>query len=336
MRIDCKHVWEHISAYIDGEVDADLRADIDRHLETCEICSAVLDSTRNVVILVADDRVFELPAGFSDRLHARIERELEKPGGMRSSRSTAVSRNSAGRRRSRFCEPWDGSRFPAQPGSGLRWPEPPAAAQTVSLRAEFAPPPLCGGPVAQMANPGQHREIQQGANRRHNQHGNANSVLMPSLCWRIDTAGRCQCRKSDRHANPADRQNRGTQALQKSNIALVQPIVRSCLTLIQKPRGSHFSPCGSFILLLNLHMKCPRLSERSSRLDARQPQTKAAHARGQSKCPPGPFIRKGDRCKEFHFHLAPFPCNLSRMPALLECVHTDCAASELPNGCRAC
>jgi hypothetical protein len=59
-------------------VDAPLRADIDRHLETCEICSAVLDSTRNVVILVADNRVFELPAGFSNRLHARIERELEE------------------------------------------------------------------------------------------------------------------------------------------------------------------------------------------------------------------------------------------------------------------
>ena len=81
MRIDCKHVWEHISAYIDGEVDASLRAEIDRHLETCEICSAVLDSTRNVVILVADERVFELPAGFSERLHARIDRELEAPGG---------------------------------------------------------------------------------------------------------------------------------------------------------------------------------------------------------------------------------------------------------------
>jgi predicted anti-sigma-YlaC factor YlaD len=77
MRIDCKHVWEHISAYIDGEVDAVLRADIDRHLENCEICSAVLDSTRNVVILVGDERVFELPAGFSDRLHERLHRELE-------------------------------------------------------------------------------------------------------------------------------------------------------------------------------------------------------------------------------------------------------------------
>lgn len=76
MRIDCKHVWEYISAYIDGEVDAVLRAEIDRHLETCELCSAILDSTRNVVVLIADDRVFELPAGYSDRLHARMDREL--------------------------------------------------------------------------------------------------------------------------------------------------------------------------------------------------------------------------------------------------------------------
>jgi anti-sigma factor (TIGR02949 family) len=80
MRIDCKHVWEHISAYIDGEVDAELRAEIDRHLETCEICSAVLDSTRNVVVLVADGRAFEVPAGFSERLHARLEKELELTG----------------------------------------------------------------------------------------------------------------------------------------------------------------------------------------------------------------------------------------------------------------
>jgi predicted anti-sigma-YlaC factor YlaD len=78
MRIDCKHVWQHISAYIEGEVDAFLRAEIDLHLETCQICSAVLDSTRNLVILVADDRVFELPAGFSARLHQRLEKELEE------------------------------------------------------------------------------------------------------------------------------------------------------------------------------------------------------------------------------------------------------------------
>jgi anti-sigma factor RsiW len=73
MKIDCRHVWDHISAYIDGDVDAELRAEIDRHLEHCEICSAVLDSTRNLVVLVADERVFEIPLGFSERLHRRLD-----------------------------------------------------------------------------------------------------------------------------------------------------------------------------------------------------------------------------------------------------------------------
>jgi anti-sigma factor RsiW len=77
MKIDCKHVWEHISAYIDGDVDAELRAEIDRHLEHCEVCSAVLDSTRNVVVLMADDRIFELPVGFSERLHRHLDLVLQ-------------------------------------------------------------------------------------------------------------------------------------------------------------------------------------------------------------------------------------------------------------------
>jgi len=73
MKIDCRHVWDHISAYIDGDVDASLRAEIDRHLEHCEICSAVLDSTRNLIVLIADERVFEIPSGFSERLHLRLD-----------------------------------------------------------------------------------------------------------------------------------------------------------------------------------------------------------------------------------------------------------------------
>lgn len=76
MKLDCKHVWEHISAYIDNTVDAQLREDIERHLEHCEICSAILDSTRNILILTADDRTFELPVGYSERLHERLAEEL--------------------------------------------------------------------------------------------------------------------------------------------------------------------------------------------------------------------------------------------------------------------
>lgn len=82
MKLECKHVWEHISEFIDGRVDAQLRAEIEKHLEHCEICSAILDSTRNILILTADDRTFELPVGFSERLHKRLKEEIEgaEPG----------------------------------------------------------------------------------------------------------------------------------------------------------------------------------------------------------------------------------------------------------------
>jgi len=78
MKLDCKHVWEYISEYIDKTVDAELRKDIELHLEHCEICSAVLDSTRNILILTADDRTFELPVGYSKRLHECLKQEIEK------------------------------------------------------------------------------------------------------------------------------------------------------------------------------------------------------------------------------------------------------------------
>jgi len=76
MVIECKHVWNYISEYLDGALPEETRDTVQRHLEHCEICSAILDSTRNIIILTADDRVFELPVGFSERLHARIDSEL--------------------------------------------------------------------------------------------------------------------------------------------------------------------------------------------------------------------------------------------------------------------
>ena len=66
----------HISGYLDGTLDAEVLAQVQNHLEHCEICSAILDSTRNILILIADDRVYELPLGFSERLHARLDEEL--------------------------------------------------------------------------------------------------------------------------------------------------------------------------------------------------------------------------------------------------------------------
>ena len=82
MTLECKQVWEHVSEYLDRQLDPQLLNDIEKHLENCEVCSAILDSTRNILILTADNRTYELPVGYSERLHARLEkaiREKAKP-----------------------------------------------------------------------------------------------------------------------------------------------------------------------------------------------------------------------------------------------------------------
>jgi anti-sigma factor RsiW len=76
IEISCLHVWREISNYIDGEIHPELRRRMEEHFKGCEHCSAILDGTRNVVRLVGDGRVFELPSGFSERLKQRLEKEI--------------------------------------------------------------------------------------------------------------------------------------------------------------------------------------------------------------------------------------------------------------------
>jgi len=77
MTLNCKHVWAQVSDYIDGSVTPEMKADIERHLANCRRCAAVLDSTRNILVLVGDERTFELPVGFGERLHDRLQQWME-------------------------------------------------------------------------------------------------------------------------------------------------------------------------------------------------------------------------------------------------------------------
>ena len=75
MVVNCEHVWREISNYLENEVDPATRAAMEAHFKECKHCTAVLDGTRNVVQLYGDDRLFELPAGFSQRLQRRLAQQ---------------------------------------------------------------------------------------------------------------------------------------------------------------------------------------------------------------------------------------------------------------------
>lgn len=75
IEISCREVWRELSNFVDNVVDAELRLRMEEHFKDCEHCSAILDGTRNVIQLVGDGKVFDVPEGFSRRLQDRLKKD---------------------------------------------------------------------------------------------------------------------------------------------------------------------------------------------------------------------------------------------------------------------
>jgi anti-sigma factor RsiW len=73
IEISCLEVWREISNYLEGEISHDMRERMEAHFKVCAHCKAVLDGTRNVVGLVGDGRLFQMPEGFNKRLYKKIQ-----------------------------------------------------------------------------------------------------------------------------------------------------------------------------------------------------------------------------------------------------------------------
>jgi anti-sigma factor RsiW len=74
--VSCFEMFRVISDYVDGTVDAELRARMENHFRDCKHCTAVLDGTRNVVQLVGDGRTFDVPATFSKKLQDKLAEHI--------------------------------------------------------------------------------------------------------------------------------------------------------------------------------------------------------------------------------------------------------------------
>ena len=86
--VNCERVWQEISNYIEGDVDAGLRTAMDAHFLACQHCRSVLEGTRNVVALYSDERMVDelaiaAPAGYGRRLEKRLALTARASGGSR-------------------------------------------------------------------------------------------------------------------------------------------------------------------------------------------------------------------------------------------------------------
>ena len=72
IEIDCQQVRRELSNYLDGDLTPELRLQIDDHLAGCSHCTAVHDGMRNLVRLLGDGKLLEVPEGFGKRLYQRL------------------------------------------------------------------------------------------------------------------------------------------------------------------------------------------------------------------------------------------------------------------------
>lgn len=63
----CDDVRTALSDYLDGELPADLKQHLERHLAECRMCHALYDSTRKTLRIVTEAGTFDLPPSASER-----------------------------------------------------------------------------------------------------------------------------------------------------------------------------------------------------------------------------------------------------------------------------
>lgn len=72
----CKDVIREISDYLNGEMDPGLLGDLQHHLEKCEDCRVIVDTTKKTIEVYCNAEPAPLDAGVRERLHAALRKKL--------------------------------------------------------------------------------------------------------------------------------------------------------------------------------------------------------------------------------------------------------------------
>ena len=78
--LSCEDLINELGNYLDDDLTAELRRDLEEHLGDCEPCKVVADSARMTVKIVTGCRSFELPPKLSAKIMAKIKRECSGGG----------------------------------------------------------------------------------------------------------------------------------------------------------------------------------------------------------------------------------------------------------------
>jgi dihydroneopterin aldolase len=78
--ISCEAFLAQFGPYLEGDLGADLRHQLESHVSHCRTCEILYDSTRKTLKIVTESASFDLPEdaakAITDRIMARIRKDF--------------------------------------------------------------------------------------------------------------------------------------------------------------------------------------------------------------------------------------------------------------------
>ena len=76
--MNCTNAIREISSYIDGELEASLRIELEEHFQECEGCAIIVRQTQLTVEIFCNEKAVELPTEVRSRLHEKLKQRIHK------------------------------------------------------------------------------------------------------------------------------------------------------------------------------------------------------------------------------------------------------------------
>jgi predicted anti-sigma-YlaC factor YlaD len=74
--VNCRNIVKELSNYLDEALDSTLKASIEKHLENCEDCKVVVDTTKQTIQIYCNSEPAPLPEETRLRLRDALKKRL--------------------------------------------------------------------------------------------------------------------------------------------------------------------------------------------------------------------------------------------------------------------
>ena len=76
--MNCTGAIREISSYIDGELEATVRIELEEHLRECEGCATIVRQTEVTIRIFSTSQPADMPKDVRSRLHDKLKQKIHK------------------------------------------------------------------------------------------------------------------------------------------------------------------------------------------------------------------------------------------------------------------